>query len=165
LSHQLVAQRIQCAVLDGYLTPNEGQMYESAALAGHASRGGLVHLAGYRPDLAVPQKVGHLLSIWGGEGINMAWHTRSDESRRLERIGVPSVVIACLEPSRVDRAHPGWLAATVSAAAGEPRGLDLICTTRVVGSEIEDVHQPGSPWWEAHVRWNPPGANAGASRP
>jgi hypothetical protein len=37
--------------------------------------------------------------VWGGEGINMAFHSNSAEMKRLEQIGVPTVIAAALSVS------------------------------------------------------------------
>jgi len=155
LSPALVARRIVNAVEDGQLTPDEGALYATSKRSRDENRRGLVHLVGDRSSLDDPHQVGHLLSIWGGEGLNMHWHSRSHECRRLELVGTPSVVVAVIEASFVSRAHPGWLLAAASGVLGEPRGLALTCRAPIPGSRIEMIHQPGSGWWDRFVRWEP----------
>jgi hypothetical protein len=118
---------------------------------------GRIHLVGDRDDLRNIHEVGYLLSIWGGEAINMEWHTRSPESRRLELIGTPSVVVVLFDPAVDDhRSHPGLTAAAATRVGGEPQGTSITCTVPLAADRIEAIEQPDSPFWNKRVGWAPP---------
>jgi hypothetical protein len=92
---------------------------------------------------------------WGGEGINMAWDSRSPEFKRLESVGRPSVVIARLDLRiHCERATPGILDAAVQRLVSGRGGTTIQSLNPVEPEFIESVEQAGSPYWEKYV-WTP----------
>lgn len=156
LSPELVADRIDGAVADGHLTPDEGRRFGITRLASSYNRRGYVWLVGCRSDLADIPAVGYLLSVWGGEGIYMNWHSRSAETKRLEQIGTPSVVVTLLDPSNDPyRAYPGLLAAAVAAYSTRSRGVDICALAPIPVDRIESIEHPGSAFWNRYIGWHP----------
>jgi len=118
-SAALAERKIDQAVADGHLADELGQLYRASHMCRERNRNGRLCLVGDRVDLASPFQVGWLLSLWGGEAINHAFSTRSAESRRLERVGTPTVVVALLEPAtECSYAHPGIGQAAGRGGAG-----------------------------------------------
>jgi hypothetical protein len=156
LSAALVERKIDQAIADGHLTEAEGQLYRTNHMGRHRNRAGDICLVGDRIDHADSTQVGWLLSLWGGEAINHAFSTRSDECRRLERVRTPSVVVALLDPAtECSSAHPGIGLSAVRRLAGVEPGTSV--RTRVIlGPErIEAIHHPNSPFWDRYV-WQVP---------
>jgi hypothetical protein len=149
LSPKMVAERIAHAVSDGHLTSEEGSFYAQSRCSHEEGRRGMIHCFADRRGLARTADVIHLLRIWGGEGINQAWHTRSAESARLQKVGVPTVVSVAIDPRWASHSHPGWLSALVT---GE--GTSVIFRREIPASCIEDMYQPGSDIWDQYVGWN-----------
>lgn len=156
LTPELAKERIENAVADGHLTDDEGMLYSRTKLPNANNRRGLLGLIGDRVSLSDIPAVGYLLSIWGGEGINMAWNTRSAESKRLELIGTPSVVVVLFDPA-VDEhhAHPGLTTAAVTRVVAEPRSTAITCTRPLPGKRVEAIKHPNSRFWRRYVRWTP----------
>jgi hypothetical protein len=148
LSPELVAERLRNAVSDGWLTSEEGQFYGKSRCAREEGRRERIHFFANRRGLSNRSSVVHLLRIWGGEGLNMAWGTRSDESRRLWRIGTPTVVVADIDPTWASACHPGWLSAVTNGGV-----VGVVFRRPIPGSCIVQLHNPGSAFWERHLRW------------
>jgi hypothetical protein len=155
LNPNLVARRIENAVVDGHLTPDEGVLYSTSRLSHDPERRGRLWFCGDRLSVSNVHGVGYLFSIWGGEGINMAWDSRSEECRRLARVGTPSVVISLIDPTESSGSHPGLFAAALNKARGGTRGTDVCIRVPVTPANIEAIEFPGSRWWRRYVRWEP----------
>jgi hypothetical protein len=156
LTPELANERITNAVADGHLTEDEGALYSRTLLPQAANRRGRIGLIGDRDSLSNTPDVGYLLSIWGGEGINMAWPTHSAESKRLELVGTPSVVVVLFDPAvNEHRAHPGLTAAAVTRVAADPGSTAITCTVPLAGDRIEAIEHPRSQFWRRYVRWVP----------
>jgi len=120
----------------------EGAVYRTHHMGRHRNRAGRLWLVGDRIDLGIPFQVGHLLSIWGGEAINHAFTTRSAESRRLARVGTPTVVVALLDSAtECSYAHPGIGLSAVRRVAGEEPGTSVNTT----GHARARAHRGGPP--------------------
>jgi hypothetical protein len=88
--------------------------------------------------------VGWLYSLWGGEGINAAWNTRSAETKRLAVIGTPTVVVMVLDPAtECTYAHPGIGLSAVRRIANDERGTELRTSMTLGPDRVEAIHQPG----------------------
>jgi hypothetical protein len=156
LTAELVERNIGLAVQDGHLTADEGTLYLSNHLARRENRSGDLCLVGDRVDLSDPPAVGWLFSIWGGEAINMAWSTRSEESKRLATVGTPSVVAVRLDPAtECSYAHPGIGLSAVRRVLSDEPGTELRTKVTLGPDRIEAIHHPGSAFWKRYVRYVP----------
>jgi hypothetical protein len=157
LSPELVRRKVFQAVEDGHLTRDEGDLYTRAHLGSRPNRAAVICLVGDRADLSDIPGLGWLLSLWGGEGINMAVSTRDPESKRLKNVGIPSVVVALIDPStEVSYSHPGIGLAAARRVAGDEPGTEFRVNRTINPDRIEAIHHPGSPFWDRYVRWSPP---------
>ena len=157
LSYDFAMRRVRDAVSSADLTVDEGRLYGSSREARDEGRSGKVFLIGHRGGLADRSGVRHLLNIWGGEGINAAWHTNSPEAKRLTSVGVPTVVVATVKPADMSYASPGWLEAAVQQIRRVPRrGLTMMTTQAVPAYSIERFVHPSDPFWRRYVGWSPP---------
>lgn len=114
-----------------------------------------------RAALSQAPQIGYLVEVWGGEGINMALRGGSPEMERLERVGIPSVVVAGIDLDRhCDYAHPGILAAAVRQLRSGDGGTSIMSHSTVGPEWIEAVEHPGGQFWEQYV-WTPQGGYRG----
>jgi hypothetical protein len=155
LAPDFTRERLLRAVSDGHLTPDEGELYGKTDLPEEANRAGLVWFLSDRASLRMPTQVGYLLEVWGGEGINMAHSSKSPELKRLEAVGVPTVVIAALDLTlHYHAGHPGVATAVVRAALGADAGTSIASRIDVGPEYIESLEHPDGSFWNAHV-WTP----------
>lgn len=156
VSAELVERKLSQAVEDGHLSTSEGELYSANHLARQRNRAGAICLIGDRVDLENVPAVGWLLSIWGGEVINAAFHTRSPESQRLEEVGMPTIVVALLDPAKeISYAHPGIALSAARRVTMEDPGTELRTIVTLGPERIEAIHHPGSEFWEQYVLWTP----------
>lgn len=95
------------------------------------------------------------MTTWGGEGIYMHVTERSEESRRLERIGIPTVVVTALDVAQhYASGSPGILTAAVQRLRGGDGATVIRSAIDLAPEFIEAIHHPGSEFWETHV-WTP----------
>lgn len=149
LTPELAQERIENAVLDGHLTPDEGRFYATSRCARSENRRGRVWCFADRRGLREVGSTIHLLRIWGGEGINQAWNTRSEESRRLWDVGLPTVIVVAIDAAWPERMNPGWMSALVLG-----QGADVMFTRPIPAECVQAVHHPGSDFWSRHVGWD-----------
>jgi hypothetical protein len=163
LDYGFTMRRVRDAVADGEISPAEGELLGSSRESKDENRSGVVWFIGDRTGLKHRAGARPLLERWGGEGINMAWHSESAETARLCTIGTPSVVIATIDPRSATYASPGWLEACVRRLlrAGQ-YGLTLHCDSLVEGRWIEQIAHPGDDFWTRSVGWTPKGLTPGA---
>lgn len=155
LSPELAARRLEAAVTDRHLTPEEGALYSRTKLPRDPGRRGMVWFFTDRASLSDAHQIGYLVEGWGGEGINMAWNSRSPEYKRLETVGSPSVVIASLDLRiHCERASPGILDAAVQYLVSGTGGTTIQSLKPVEPDYIESVEQAGSSYWNKYV-WTP----------
>lgn len=132
LSPELAVRRLEAAVADGHLTQEEGATYLRTKLPRDPGRRGMVWFFTDRASLSDAHQIGYLVEGWGGEGINMAWNSRSLEYKRFERVGRPSVVIASLDLRiHCERASPGILDAAVQYLVSGTGGTTIQSVKRV----------------------------------
>lgn len=155
LTPELVQRRLQDAVTDELLTPDEADFYGQTRLPQDTHRGEMLWFFTDRASLSDAHQIGYLLEVWGGEGINMALHSHSPEMKRLERVGTPSVVIANLDLSiHHEHGHPGILEAAVQYQVTGKGGTTIQSTRKLDPENIESIEQPGSAFWRRYV-WTP----------
>ena len=167
LSPEFAKQRIANAVADGgQLTPEEGALYATSREMYKSNRRGRIWLIGDRSSLARTAGI-RWLRLWGGEGINMAWSTRSPESVRLQSVGVP-VSSSWAIPSSLAHGTPGWLAAAAERVLAHAGGASLQCEQDIPAAAVEGIAHPGDAFWDKYVGWAPPSptldAGHGASK-
>ncbi len=162
LSREFTRERLVNAVADVHLTEQEAALYEQATLASEANRAGMVWLFTDRASLADASQIGYLVEVWGGEGINMAFHSHSPEVKRLERVGTPSVVIVAIDLCvHYQRSHPGLLTAAVRTLRLNGGGTSIQSSVAVGPECIEAIEHPGGLFWNLYVWTRRGGFNSG----
>lgn len=155
LSVEFTQERIRSAVLDGHLTEDEGRIYDQTKLPREENRAGRVWLFTDPSCLTDAHRIGNLVDVWGGEGINMMLSSGSPLFKRLERVGIPTVIIAAIDLDRhCEYASPGLLTAAVRHFRGERGGTEIMSRSTVEPEYIESIEHPGGHFWRQHV-WTP----------
>jgi hypothetical protein len=157
LSREFAMSRLANARTDGLLTLAQEDWLRSINVADDPNRRGRIFLSTDRASLTVASSVGHYLSAWGGEGINMNIESRSAEFRFLESIGTPTVVVAAVNLSdHGSRLSPG-LALAALRKVRSVDGRTSFVAERTIGAEyIERLEHPESDFWVRYV-WTPRG--------
>jgi hypothetical protein len=154
LTSELVQRRIAEAVADGYLTLSQAEALTTSGHSNDPNRRDRLFLFTNAPVLRVPHQVRYLLSMWGGEGINMGVGWSDEEGLLLRSIGTPSVVVALFDPAADEHsAHPGLVASAAARIRQRTDGTNVTCKFRLSGDRIEAIEQPGSWFWARFVPW------------
>jgi hypothetical protein len=157
LSHEFTRERLVNAVADGHFTEQEAAFYAQTTLASEVNRAGMVWLFTDRASLASASQISYLVEVWGGEGINMPFHSHSPEMERLKRVGTPSVVIVAIDVGvHYQHSHPGVLTAAVRTLLTNDGGTSIQSSVTIGPEYVEAIEHPSGLFWNRYV-WTPRG--------